>query len=111
VRPPKIDRPPRQFVFVCRDGPDAAGRRSAAIAAHTRYMETVWRRISVAGPLHDPADGTVVGSLYLVAAVDAAEAWSLLRDDPFFSAGIWQDIRLSALTPALGAWVGGRIWD
>jgi uncharacterized protein YciI len=52
-----------------------------------------------------------VGSLYVVAAPDEAEAWRLLHEDPFFRAGIWQDVCLSSLTPALGTWIGGRIWD
>jgi uncharacterized protein YciI len=81
------------------------------LAEHIRYVESVWQRISVAGPLHDPADGKVVGSLYVVAAPDESEAWRLLHEDPFFRAGIWQDVRLSSLTPALGTWIGGRIWD
>lgn len=62
--PPRVDKPPRRFVFVCYDGPEAASRRSAAIAAHARYMEAVWR-----------------------------------------------ETRLLGYTPALGTWIGGRIWD
>lgn len=110
-RPPLIGWPVRHFAVFCTDGPEAAERRAAAIEAHKRYMESVWRQVAVAGPLHDPSDGRVVGSLYLVCAVDEAEARRVIESDPFFAAGIWQDVGLSAFTPALGTWPGGRIWD
>ena len=110
-RPPRAARSPRRYAFVCFDGPDAAQRRSAAIADHVRFMEAVWREVLVAGPLQDPADGTVVGSLYVIAAADEVSARRLLESDPFFVAGIWRETQLLGYTPALGTWIGGRIWD
>lgn len=110
-RPPRAERSPRRFVFVCFDGPDAALRRGEAIAAHARYMEAVWREVLVAGPLLDPDSGEVVGSLYVIAAADADAARRLLEGDPFHVAAIWRESRLLGYTPALGTWIGGRIWD
>lgn len=110
-RPPRAEKSPRRFVFVCYDGPEAASRRSAAIAAHARYMEAVWREVLVAGPLLDPDSGEVVGSLYVISAADADAARCLLEADPFHAAGIWRESRLLGYTPALGTWIGGRIWD
>jgi uncharacterized protein YciI len=34
-----------------------------------------------------------------------------VESDPFFVAGIWQDVSVKAFTPALGSWLGGRIWS
>ena len=109
-RPPLIGRPVRHFVFICTDGPGSAERRAAALEARQRHRESGWRQVAVAGPLHDPRDGRVLGSLYLVTAPDEPSARRLLESDPFFTAGIWQDVGLSAFTPALGTWPGGRSW-
>ncbi len=109
-RPPRVSGLPSCFTFLCLDGADGTARRSAAIDAHLRFIESVWQRILVAGPLYDPGS-KLVGSLYVVAAPDATSARALLEADPFFTAGVWEEIRLFSYTPAAGTWTGGRIWD
>lgn len=109
-RPPRIGGLPTCFAFLCLDGPDGAARRSAALVAHLRFIETVWRKVLVAGPLYDPGS-KIVGSLYVIAAQDATSAQALLEADPFFTSGVWSETRLFSYTPALGTWTGGRILD
>jgi uncharacterized protein YciI len=110
-RPPLIGRPVRHFTLVCVDGAGSAERRAEILDAHKSYMESVWRQVAVAGPLHDAHDGRVIGSLYVVVADDEVDARRLVESDPFFVAGIWQDVSVKAFTPALGSWLGGRIWS
>ena len=59
ARPSRVDALPVCFAFLCFDGPDAATRRGAAIVAHLRFMESVWRQVLVAGPLYDSRGGIV----------------------------------------------------
>lgn len=97
------------FVVIARDKPGAEAARMAARADHFAYIERILDRIAVAGPLKDP-DGRFVGSILIYDVEDAAAARTLLENDPYFAAGIWEQPEIHAFTAAAGAWIGGKIW-
>lgn len=97
------------FVLICIDGPESAGRRRSALAAHQRYIEAMINRIRLAGPLLRD-DGTVFGSLYIVTAGSAAAARRLVEDDPFYIAGVWAAITTHGIVAVAGALLGGVTW-
>lgn len=97
------------FVFVCTDGKDSAGRRRSALPAHQRYIESVIARVRIAGPLLGE-EGTTIGSLYIVAADSVAAAWRLIHDDPFHAAGVWETVTMQRMVGAAGTLLGGVTW-
>jgi len=96
------------FAFLCRDGANGAGLRERLLADHLAHIETVMDKIAVAGPLKE-GDKTV-GSLLIIKAEDEAEARQTFESDPYFAAGVWDEIRVDHFLGVAGDWVGGTAW-
>jgi hypothetical protein len=97
------------FAAQCRDAPDAPRLRRQHLQAHLDHVEQVMDNILLAGPLKGP-DGADVGSLIILAVANAAQAQAMLAADPYFQAGVWDDIRIERFLPVAGTLVGGRNW-
>lgn len=97
------------YMVVSRDAPGAGPIRAAARDAHFAHVETILDKVAVAGPLKD-ADGNFTGSLVVLHADSEAAARAILEADPYFKAGVWDEIRIEAFTAAAGSWIGGKIW-
>ena len=93
-----------------RDVADSAPRRAQANAAHMTYIGTIVDRILVAGPKYDAAGLTIVGSVYVLAVQDEAEARALIEGDPLYAAGVWESVEYFPFLPAAGDWIQGVIW-
>ncbi len=47
----------------------------------------------------------------LIFEVDSvAEATAMLQADPYYQAGLWQEVRIQEFKGVVGSWVGGRQW-
>lgn len=97
------------YAVISRDTADAERRRAEARDAHFAHIETILDKVAVAGPLKDAA-GRFTGSLVVLRADSEAEARAILESDPYYRAGVWEDIRIEAFTAAAGDWIGGKIW-
>jgi uncharacterized protein YciI len=93
------------------DGPGAAELRLRDLDGHLAHVEKHWRRYVVAGPLRDPGGEALVGSLLLVRANSAEEAWSICKDDPYFTNGQFKSVDIKNFTQSIGTAIGGKIWD
>ena len=100
------------YIALCDDDPtvDAAKLRRQEKTAHFAYIESILDRLLVAGPLMAIPTGEHQASLFVYATNEEAEARELLENDPYFRAGIYGRVRISAFTPAAGRWLGGKIW-
>jgi len=109
--PPQVEKDPIPvFLFVCKDGPNAASVRVAHLAGHLAHVEANWRRYIVAGPMRQPGQTTICGSCFLVRAADVDMAWGIMRGDPYVTSDLYADIAVTDVTPSIGLWVGGKIW-
>lgn len=97
-------------VVMARDGEDGTARRAVANDAHLAFIEEVFERILVAGPLYAQDGRQVIGSLYVLDVKSLAEARELIEADPFYQAGVWTEIDYLPYLPAAGTWVGGTVW-
>lgn len=97
------------YAIITRDNPSAIAIRKEKLAEHLAHVETCLDRIAIAGPLRDEA-GAFVGSLLVVKAASEAEARAFIEQDPYYHAGIWSSIEISAFAAAAGEWVGGKTW-
>ena len=97
------------YAIVARDAPGAAAIRDGARDAHFAHIETILDKVAIAGPLKDAA-GHFTGSLVVLHADSEGEARAILEADPYYKAGVWDDIRIDAFTAAAGGWVGGKSW-
>jgi uncharacterized protein YciI len=99
----------KHFAIITHDAPDAAPIRTARLKEHLAHVEAHLDRLAVAGPLRDEA-GAFTGSLLIVKAASEAEARAILADDPYFKAGVWSRVEVSAFGAVAGDWVGGKTW-
>ncbi len=96
------------YAFYCRDGENGAALREKFLAAHLAHIETAIDKIAVAGPLKQ--NDETVGSLLVVKAENETQARETLEADPYFSAGVWQSIKVDQFLGVAGDWVGGAAW-
>jgi uncharacterized protein len=92
----------------CLDGPGAAGRRAELLPAHSARLAD--RRASGTGPrlvAYGPllADGTHVGSLFVVAAAERDEVDRFVAEDPFTLGGVWARVDVHAFAPSANSLV------
>ena len=100
------------YIAVCEDDPAVDSRvlRRQQKDAHFAYIESILERLLVAGPLATQSNEAHSASLFVYDVDSEAEARELLENDPYFRAGIYAQVRLSAFVPAAGRWIGGTIW-
>ena len=99
------------YVVVCRDAPDAAGKRKAATPAHLAHIERVIDEVRIAGPLFDEEGRQAIGSLFVFRTQSASRARELARMDPYHVAGVWASVEVLPFYPAAGTWIGGTTWQ
>lgn len=110
--PPTVPRQAQKsFLFVCSDSPDSAAPRTAHLDGHLRHVEANWTRYVVAGPIRKPDATDLVGSVFIVLADSADEAWELMRGDPYITCGMYESISCHDLTLSVGLFPGGKIWE
>lgn len=98
------------YTIVCRDKAGSKSMRMEKLAEHLAHIESVIDRVKIAAPLRDEDEQEFTGSLLVVTATDLADAHLFLEADPYFKAGIWQDVVIDKLGFAAGDWVGGITW-
>jgi len=79
------------FVIIGYDGPDGAAKRPAVRPAHLAHLRPLSEagRVKLAGPFLDKT-----GSLIVVEAESAAEAWALVARDPYVTEGIFNRVEV-----------------
>src|ERR1700754_3446575 len=87
------------FVIHALDHADALPKRLSNYAAQKTFLSDPSRygvTIVMSGPLTSDDGQTMIGSLFLVEAQGRAEVESFHHADPFFAAGIWENVSISA---------------
>lgn len=85
------------FLLVCLDRSGVAQLRADAMQAHRDFIcQQGILEIVISGPLlTDRGDG-VIGSMFIVEALDRATVEQFQKRDPLFQAGIWETIDIRA---------------
>lgn len=99
------------WAFMCWDGPDAPELRVRDLDGHLAHVEKHWRSYVIAGPMRDPGGEKLIGSLLLILAESAEDAWSICRGDPYFTNGQFKSVEVKNFTLSIGIAIGGKIWE
>ncbi len=86
------------FVIHARDKAGALATRLANYDAHKAFLSDTSPhgvRIVMSGPLVADDGTSMIGSLFLVEAADRAAVERFNRADPFYAAGIWEDVQIT----------------
>ena len=98
------------WLVICRDVPDSGDLRRRYLDRHLAYIESVMDQVAVAGPLSATVGGDLSGSCFVYRTDDRSVAEALLRDDPYYQAGLYETVEFRAFRPAAGTWIGGAAW-
>ena len=93
------------FVIHALDRPGALPVRLANYDAHKAYLTAIEGegvKTLMSGPLVEDDGQTMKGSLFVVDVADRAAAESYHNDDPFFTAGVWQQATTTAYIKRVG---------
>ena len=93
------------FVLHARDKAGALDIRQANYEAHKAFLaDTSAHDVSMimSGPLVADDGKTMIGSLMIMEAPDRATVEAFNRADPFYAAGIWEKIDISAFVKRQG---------
>ena len=82
-----------KFAVLFEDNPDSGDIRKQHILEHLKFLELHKERINAAGPLLDK-DHTAAGGLWLVDSEDYNDVMQLVEQDPFWSTGLRQSVRI-----------------
>ncbi|AQV93544.1 YciI family protein [Cupriavidus necator] len=84
------------WILYAVDKPGMLPTRLANVDKHRAYLAAHPIRTLVSGPLVDDAGNDMQGSFFLVEADTRAEVEDFNRNDPFWSLGIWETVRIHA---------------
>lgn len=88
------------FAILAFDGPGSADKRAEHREGHLAHFKAHADSIMVSGPL----GGVSSGSLVIYEAGSADEARAFINGDPFFVAGVWNDVRVHDFRAGAGHW-------
>lgn len=110
--PPHVPRLAQTcYLVICRDGPGSGDARKAHLAGHLAHVEANWRRYVTAGPIRNPGEEVLVGSVFLVLADTLDDAKTLMAGDPYVTCGMYDSIDYAEFTNSIGRFIGGKIWE
>ena len=110
--PPHVGRLEQKcFLVVCRDAPNSADARRAHLKGHLDHVEKYWTRYITAGPIREPGEEALIGSVFLVLADTLDEAKSLMAGDPYITCGMYESITYNEFSNSIGQFLGGKIWE
>jgi uncharacterized protein YciI len=93
------------FVLHAFDKAGALDTREANYDAHKAFLaDTSAHGVSMvmSGPLVSDDGETMIGSLMIVEAADRAAMEAFHRADPFYAAGIWEKVSITAFVKRQG---------
>jgi uncharacterized protein YciI len=94
----------------CKDVPNSDVPRQSYLNDHLQHIEIIMEKIKVAGPVMDEGSNNVTGSLLVLEVNTLAEAEQLMQRDPYYGAGVWDDVSIQPFLGVAGDWVGGKNW-
>jgi len=92
------------FLVVLRDVPDNAGIRARLLDEHMKHVGQHLAAIRLAGPWLRAPGGPPGGGMLVVEAADADEVRRMVEADPYFRAGLWDDVQVHPFRDLINAW-------
>lgn len=86
------------FAITCFDRPGSSQLRGKLLPDHLRYLEGQGSKVHTGGPLKDPVDGSMVGSLYIVDVAGYDEARQFIEGEPLHKAGLFESMTVRGWT-------------
>ena len=92
------------FHVYLHDIGDNTGLRKRLLEEHMAHIGRYLDSIRLAGPLLREGGLEPGGGMLIVDAVDAAEVRRMIEADPYFCAGLWDEVRIHPFKEIVNAW-------
>ncbi|MCJ9430597.1 YciI family protein [Kordiimonas marina] len=94
------------FMIIAHDKPNSTAIRMTTRPAHLEYLASAGDRIKVAGPILSPGeDPKPIGSMIIIDAASEGAVQLFAENDPYASAGLFENVEIRHWKAALGDWV------
>ena len=91
------------FVYL-EDIADNAGIRAELLDRHMRHIGGFVDRIKLGGPIMRGDSDSPAGGILVLEADSEASVRAMVDADPYFQAGLWQDVKIHPFKEILNAW-------
>ena len=91
------------YALICTDKANSSAVRAEARPRHLAYIEANKERVKIAGPFTSDDGQTMLGSLIIVEAADAAAARTFAANDPYAQAGLFSNVEIKPWRWIVGA--------
>jgi uncharacterized protein YciI len=91
-----------RYIAIFTDIADGASIRAELTAAHQQFLRDNKGKLRLAGAVRDEHDGKPSGGVWVFDTETKAEADAIVRQDPFFAAGLRASYQLFAWGTAPG---------
>lgn len=91
------------FVYL-EDIADNADIRSRLLDAHMAHIGNYVERIQLGGPIMRSDSESQAGGILIVEAESEASVKDMIQADPYFKAGLWQEIKVHPFREILNQW-------
>lgn len=95
------------FVVILRDIADNADIRSRLLSEHMAHISQHMAAIRLGGPWLRGTDAGPGGGLLLVEETDIDAVRQMIDNDPYYRAGLWEDVQIHPFRDLINAWRDG----
>jgi uncharacterized protein YciI len=92
------------FVYL-EDIAENADIRSRLLDAHMEHIGNYVEHIQLGGPIMRSGSESQAGGILIVEAESEASVKDMIQADPYFKAGLWQEIKVHPFREILNRWV------
>jgi uncharacterized protein len=96
-----------EYFIYCRDKPGTGALRDELTEAHWSFMDAYAGAMIARGPTLTPDRTAATGSMHIVDLPGPSAAEEFAYDEPYYRAGVFQEVLLRRWRNALG----GTMWD
>lgn len=91
------------YTVIARDKPDHANVRAENRPAHLEFLKANADRIKIGGPLLTPDGEGMIGSFLVIEGSSADDVESLLAEDAYCKAGLFESVEITPWKWTVGA--------
>lgn len=92
------------YIVALRDIKENVDIRARLLDAHMEHIGNFLDRIKLGGPLlRDEGEG-VAGGMLIVEAESARDVRDMVEADPYYQAGLWDEVRIQPFKEIINAW-------
>ena len=92
------------YFILVEDIPDNMEIRARLLDEHMQHIGGYLDRIKLGGPLMRPDGQSPAGGILIMEAESETELRQMMDADPYFQAGLWQDVRIYPFKEILNGW-------